>query len=100
MQSTSSLIEDTRQPPSLCPVCLAKISHAVSADLHRRESPQEQIRWRHDRYAALQGYCMEKIKEASEAILWVGLEAWLRSVLAEQEWRVDNNMDVVDLTAD
>lgn len=43
---------------------------------------------------------MEKIKEASEAILWVGLEAWLRSVLAEQEWRVDNNMDVVDLTAD
>ncbi|KAF1968287.1 hypothetical protein BU23DRAFT_380430, partial [Bimuria novae-zelandiae CBS 107.79] len=27
MQSTSSLLEDTRQPPSLCPVCLSKIAH-------------------------------------------------------------------------
>ena len=100
MQSTSSLIEDTRQPPSLCPVCLSKISHAVSADLLRRESPQEQQRWRQDRYVALHEFCTEKRKEQSEAILWVGLEAWLSSFLAEREVLIDDIRDVVDLTVD
>ena len=39
MQSTSSLSEDVRQPPYLCPVDLAKVLRATGADeteRHRR----------------------------------------------------------------
>jgi len=33
MQSTASMAEDVRQPPYLCPVCLRKVTHAISVEL-------------------------------------------------------------------
>ena len=46
MQSTSSLAEDVRQPPYLCPVDLAKILRATNAD-------------EKERYDALFAFCMD-----------------------------------------
>ncbi|KAF2114368.1 hypothetical protein BDV96DRAFT_622061 [Lophiotrema nucula] len=33
MQGTAGMKEDVRQPPYLCPVCLAKVSYAISTEL-------------------------------------------------------------------
>ena len=100
MQSTSSLQEDTRQPPSLCPVCLAKIAHAVSAELMGQESPQQQELWTRERYTSLREFCVRKRQSVGETILWVGLEAWLNSMLSGEEKSTHEQVEVIDLTGD
>lgn len=97
MQSTSSLLEDTRQPPSLCPVCLTKIAHAVSADLLGRGSTQQQELWIRERYAALREFCVQKRQSVSNTILWAGFEAWLSSMLALEGRGTDGEVDIIDL---
>ncbi len=69
MQGSSSLIEDARQPPYLCPVDLAKLLHATGAD------PSE-------RYQALLAFC----NEHGNTHLFVAFTAWLKGRLRE----VDN----------
>jgi archaemetzincin len=98
MQSTSSLLEDTRQPPSLCPVCLTKIAYAVSVDLLGRGSVQQQENWIRDRYAALRKFCIQKRQTVEDTILWAGLEAWLSSMLAMEGKGTGEEVDIIDLT--
>ncbi|KAF2449836.1 hypothetical protein P171DRAFT_405377 [Karstenula rhodostoma CBS 690.94] len=70
MQSTASLLEDTRQPPFLCPVCDAKISHTVA-------------RWLRDRYSALKSFCEDG--DRMKATLWAGFHGWLGDVLEKKD---------------
>lgn len=64
MQSTSSLAEDVRQPPYLCPVDLAKVLKATGAD-------------ERERYAALRAFCEDK-----DVPMFVAFWAWLGARLA------------------
>ncbi|KAK4237707.1 hypothetical protein C8A03DRAFT_44471 [Achaetomium macrosporum] len=53
MQGTASVREDLRQPPYLCPVCLAKLARAV-----RDVYPLfVEAGWMVERYRKLQGFC-------------------------------------------
>lgn len=48
MQSTSSLLEDTRQPPYLCPVCDSKISYTIIIEL-QGGTEEDRKHWAYDR---------------------------------------------------
>ena len=53
MQGTCGLAEDSRQPPYLCPVCEAKLRHAVVVG-----GGEESIRaWRRARHEAVMRFC-------------------------------------------
>ena len=65
MQSTSSLAEDVRQPPYLCPVDLAKVLRATGAD-------------QRERYATLRAFCRD-----SNVPMFVAFHAWLGARLVE-----------------
>jgi archaemetzincin len=66
MQGTASIIEDSRQPPYLCPIDLAKVLRATGAD-------------EKERYRALLAFC----DKHSEAHLFVAFAAWIKGRL----WR-------------
>ena len=71
MQGTACVAEDLRQPPYLCPVCLAKVTKAVR-DVHKDgDEKQYQI----DRYAALADFC--SIEKWAEVGMFAGYRAWL-----------------------
>ncbi|KAK8096874.1 Archaemetzincin-2 [Apiospora kogelbergensis] len=77
MQSTTGMAEDLRQPPYLCPVCLAKIVHKVVVELQRGdgENTAKKDAYILERYEALAQVC-ERWKEVG---LFVGFQVWLRS---------------------
>ncbi|KAI9716460.1 MAG: hypothetical protein M1812_005355 [Candelaria pacifica] len=66
MQGSSSLVEDARQPPYLCPVDLAKLLRATGADAK-------------ERYQALLDFC----NEHGDTHLFVAFAAWLSGRLEE-----------------
>ena len=68
MQSTASLAEDVRQPPYLCPVDLAKLLRATSAD-------------EEERYKALLTFC-ERV-EHTGAGWFKALGAWIEGRLQQ-----------------
>lgn len=78
MQSTSSLLEDTRQPPYLCPVCDSKISHMIVVELQGGKE-EDKRRWICARYSALRSFCTTE--ERKKAVLWAGLGAWIGATL-------------------
>ena len=61
MQGTASIIEDSRQPPYLCPVDLEKILKATGADVI-------------ERYEALLEFC----RKFGEVHLFAAYAAWIR----------------------
>lgn len=81
MQSTASLLEDTRQSPFLCPVCDTKISHAVAVEL-LKGTEVDGRRWMRDRYSALKSFCEDEDRMAET--LWAGLHGWLSDVLEDE----------------
>ncbi|KAH9907597.1 hypothetical protein F4778DRAFT_722564 [Xylariomycetidae sp. FL2044] len=78
MQGTAGMAEDLRQPPYLCPVCLAKISHKIACELQGRDEAGRQ-RYVIERYEALAVLC----DEWKDVALFAGYRAWLRARLAE-----------------
>ncbi|KAJ4360787.1 uncharacterized protein N0V89_001354 [Didymosphaeria variabile] len=78
MQSTSSLLEDTRQPPYLCPVCDAKISHTIVVEL-QGGTEDDRKRWVRERYSALKAFCENG--DRKKMTLWAGFDGWLGHVL-------------------
>lgn len=70
MQGTSSLAEDVRQPPYLCPVDLAKMLRATGANERRR-------------YEALLTFCGQH--EDGSAGWFKALQAWISGRLGELE---------------
>jgi archaemetzincin len=74
MQGTAGMAEDVRQPPYLCPVCLAKITCAVAGELQSGNADQEQI-YVKERYKALVSFC-DKWKHVG---MFAGYGAWLQA---------------------
>ena len=68
MQGTASIIEDSRQPPYLCPIDLRKVISATGADLWERNT-------------AMLAFC-EKFPETH---LFAAYAAWIRARIAEQK---------------
>lgn len=71
MQGTTSVAEDVRQPPYLCPVCLAKVTHAlmgVSPDIGNNEQAYVV-----ERYQALMDFCQSWLHVS----MFGGFHAWL-----------------------
>lgn len=77
MQGTASVTEDVRQPPYLCPVCLAKLSAALSPGA----AVDVQRRYIRERYEALRGYC-ERWKGVG---MFDGWKAWVEGRLEQME---------------
>jgi archaemetzincin len=75
MQGTSSLAEDVRQPPYLCPVCLAKLGRAVAG-----EKNEEVKIWELKRYKFLLAVCRDITVRGGEAGFGA-LETWIKSLL-------------------
>ncbi|KAK3353973.1 hypothetical protein B0T25DRAFT_223687 [Lasiosphaeria hispida] len=77
MQSTAGMVEDVRQPPYLCAVCLSKISKAMVPVT--KDIGEEQIVL--DRYKALLKFCEGWLRVA----MFAGYHAWLeKRILALQ----------------
>ncbi|KAK8029692.1 hypothetical protein PG993_010983 [Apiospora rasikravindrae] len=75
MQSTTGMAEDLRQPPYLCPVCLAKVSHKVAVELLGGGGDSARDAYVLERYEALAQVC-DRWKEVG---MFAGFQAWLRA---------------------
>ncbi|KAK3947704.1 hypothetical protein QBC32DRAFT_401403 [Pseudoneurospora amorphoporcata] len=71
MQGTTSVAEDVRQPPYLCPVCLAKVTHALMA-VSPDTGDTEQA-YAVQRYQALMEFCQSWLHVS----MFAGFRAWL-----------------------
>ncbi len=67
MQGTASLVEDARQPPYFCPVCLAKVLRATGTD-------------EVDRYTEMLKLCDGWSEDSA---LWESHRAWIIGRLCE-----------------
>lgn len=76
MQGTAGMAEDVRQPPYLCPVCLSKVTHAMSWELHGGGEEQKEV-YVKERYEALVKVC----DKWNHVGLFAGYAAWLRARL-------------------
>lgn len=74
MQGTAGMKEDVRQPPYLCPVCEAKVYHAVAGEWYAGN--QEKGAWVLQRSAALSAFCRSLEGESMTSAMWRGLEGW------------------------
>ncbi|RYO77671.1 hypothetical protein DL766_004731 [Monosporascus sp. MC13-8B] len=77
MQSTAGMVEDVRQPPYLCPICLSKLSYAVACELRSHDDMGMRL-YTEERYVAIVAFC-EGWKGNG---LFVGYGAWARAQLA------------------
>jgi archaemetzincin len=76
MQGTSGMKEDMRQPPYLCAICEAKLSHAIAGEL-KGGSDEEKQAWVRERCTALSTFCAELQGADKTLAMWQGLHAWL-----------------------
>ncbi|KAK3399829.1 hypothetical protein B0T20DRAFT_170397 [Sordaria brevicollis] len=72
MQGTTSVAEDLRQPPYLCPVCLAKVAHALMG-ITPNTGDTEQA-YAVQRYQALMEFCQGWLHVG----MFAGFHAWLQ----------------------
>lgn len=80
MQGTAGMEEDVRQPPYACPICEAKIGHAICEELCRRGEQEKEI-WIRQRCEALRAFCSILEEKGVASGMWRGLDAWLRERL-------------------
>lgn len=88
MQSTASMVEDSRQPPYLCPVCENKLARAVSnirmQEAHAKSSSNDWwqasgiVDWRKTRNQAILAFCEARGKDD---LGFASLGAWTRRAL-------------------
>lgn len=76
MQGTAGMKEDVRQPPYLCPVCEAKVSHAIVDELGIGKALGRST-WVTQRCMVLRNFCQTLLDDRWAAAMWRGLEAWL-----------------------
>lgn len=70
MQGTAHLAEDSRQPPYLCPVDLAKVLQATKADKKERYEALIQVceKWKDDRmFAAFGAWIHSRLTQLEES---------------------------------
>ncbi|KAK5653235.1 hypothetical protein OQA88_9134 [Cercophora sp. LCS_1] len=75
MQSTTSVAEDVRQPPYLCPVCLAKVTRALGDANPRTREKDLTIA----RYEALARAC----DNWPDVAMFAGFQAWIIKRLSQ-----------------
>lgn len=75
MQGTAGMKEDVRQPPYLCPVCEAKVGHAIVGELKSGGNDEKKL-WTKERCTSLQDFCAKLQGEDKETAMWRGLGAW------------------------
>lgn len=75
-QGTAGMREDVRQSPYLCPVCEAKISHAIVVEGSNGSQEQRRV-WIRERCAKLQDFCNGLDSKGKGHAMWSGLDAWL-----------------------
>ncbi|KAK4209497.1 hypothetical protein QBC37DRAFT_430336 [Rhypophila decipiens] len=75
MQGTSCLAEDIRQPPYLCPICLAKLTRAT-LDVAKEMDPKDFVM---QRYKALLEFCGKR----KDITMFAGFYAWLERRIAQ-----------------
>lgn len=78
MQGTASVVEDLRQPPYLCPVCVKKLSRAVDECSGKVFQEQEYFQ---QAVKKMMAFCA-RWKHAG---VWAAYEAWLRTFLPDDE---------------
>ncbi|KAI1322859.1 hypothetical protein F5Y16DRAFT_26030 [Xylariaceae sp. FL0255] len=76
MQGTSGMIEDVRQPPYLCPVCLEKVSHAVVRESQGRDRGCQEA-YIKERYTVIADFC----SDWKQSGLFAGYGAWIEARL-------------------
>ncbi|KAJ8113027.1 hypothetical protein OPT61_g4748 [Boeremia exigua] len=76
MQGTAGMKEDVRQPPYLCPVCEAKVGHAIVEELCK-DHAMSQATWITQRNAAISSFCQMLETKGLATAMWKGLDAWL-----------------------
>jgi len=76
MQGTAGMKEDVRQPPYLCPVCEAKVGHAIVSEL-KAGKEEEKIVWSKERHEALSNFCTRLRNDDVSTAMWIGLNGWL-----------------------
>ena len=76
MQGASSMAEDRRQPPYLCPVDSEKVKRAIAG------KEKENGRWQIDHYQALLRFCKDRM-DNDEGDIWAAFAGWLESRLRE-----------------
>ncbi|KAI5463665.1 hypothetical protein BGZ63DRAFT_382012 [Mariannaea sp. PMI_226] len=57
MQGTADMIEDVRQPPYLCPICLSKLSWALSGLIEVGTATEARTEYVKQRYEAIEKFC-------------------------------------------
>ncbi|KAH6875681.1 hypothetical protein BKA58DRAFT_126172 [Alternaria rosae] len=85
MQGTGSMKEDVRQPPYLCPVCEAKVAHAISGEM-KGGREDEKKEWVKQRCQALRHFCERLGDKGMDSSMWQGLDGWLEKRL--EIWRI------------
>ncbi|KAK8113012.1 hypothetical protein PG984_013538 [Apiospora sp. TS-2023a] len=102
MQSTTGMAEDLRQPPYLCPVCLAKLSHKVAVELLQERQDRQGGSGsdvEEEQAAARGAYVLERYEALAQLCdrwkavgLFSGFQAWLRArieVIRDEQRQVD-----------
>lgn len=82
MQGTAGMKEDLRQPPYLCPICEAKVGHAIAGEWSGGKD-QEKILWLMERCKALAEFCTRLEDQNMGSAMWRGLRAWLEARMEE-----------------
>jgi archaemetzincin len=75
MQGTAGMKEDVRQPPYLCPVCEAKVAHAIVTEWEGGGNEEKQA-WTKERCEAVISFCSRVSGSGMDAKMWRGLQAW------------------------
>jgi archaemetzincin len=76
MQGTGGMKEDVRQPPYLCPICEAKVAHAIAGELQSGASEEKEA-WTRGRCEALRVFCLDLHDKHMDTTMWRGFCAWL-----------------------
>jgi archaemetzincin len=82
MQGTAGMKEDVRQPPYSCPICEAKVGHAIMAELQGGGIEGKQT-WVKERCVALESFCASLSASDMDTTMWRGLQAWLKARLQD-----------------
>ena len=69
-----------RQPPYLCPVCEAKVAHAIVGELQGGRNEEKGVRMR-EICRALQDFCARLREVEMETAMCRGLESWVEARL-------------------
>ncbi|KAL2075452.1 hypothetical protein VTL71DRAFT_395 [Oculimacula yallundae] len=106
MQGSSSLAEDARQPPYLCPVDEAKVLRATAKGVMSERRIEA---WRRERLGVMSTFCkdvMERWGEGGGGSMFACLKAWIGGLLREEEEEGtgreagERERVVIDLTMD